>query len=166
MYEERFMRRAIELSKSALTTPGTKPFGGVVVKDGEIVGEGLNHSLEHFDPTSHGEVEAIRDACRRLRTLDLTGAHMYASTEPCALCVAAMVLTGFARLYYAASLDQAVRIQAKVKSGPGDPVIDPWTVRDEAGSPVDHRRIQSEQKMHTEAVGVLEEWAAQRTSVA
>ena len=97
MYEERFMRRAIELSKSALTTPGTKPFGGVVVKDGEIVGEGLNHSLEHFDPTSHGEVEAIRDACRRLRTLDLTGAHMYASTEPCALCVAAMVLTGFAQ---------------------------------------------------------------------
>jgi tRNA(Arg) A34 adenosine deaminase TadA len=50
-----------------LTTPGTKPFGGVVVKDGEIVGEGLNHSLEHFDPTSHGEVEAFRDACRRSR---------------------------------------------------------------------------------------------------
>jgi tRNA(Arg) A34 adenosine deaminase TadA len=163
MYEERFMRRAIELSKSALTTPGTKPFGGVVVKDGEIVGEGLNHSLEHFDPTSHGEVEAIRDACRRLRTLDLTGAHMYASTEPCTLCVAAMVLTGFVRLYYAASLDQAVRIQAKVKSGTGDPVIDPWTVRDEAGSPVDRRRIRSKQKLDAEAVGVLEQWAAQKT---
>jgi tRNA(Arg) A34 adenosine deaminase TadA len=78
---------------------------------------------------------------------------MYASTEPCALCVAAMVLTGFAELYYATSLDQAVRIQAGVKSGPGDPVIDPPTVRDEAGSPVDRRRIRSEQKMTTEAVG-------------
>ena len=166
MYEERFMRRAIELSRSALTRPGTKPFGGVVVKDGEIVGEGLNHSLEHFDPTSHGEVEAIRDACRRLRTLDLTGAHMYASTEPCALCVAAMVLTGFARLYYAASLDQAARIQAKVKSGPGDPVVDPWALRDEAGSPVDRRRIRSEQKLDAAAVGVLEEWAAQKKGVA
>jgi tRNA(Arg) A34 adenosine deaminase TadA len=159
MYEERFMRRAIELSKSALTTPGTKPFGGVVVKDGEIVGEGVNHSLEHFDPTSHGEVEAIRDACRRLRTLDLTGAHMYASTEPCALCVAAMVLTGFSRLYYAASLDQAVRVQATIVPEPGDPVIDPSAVREEAGSPIDRRRILSEQKMGAEAVSVLEEWA-------
>jgi tRNA(Arg) A34 adenosine deaminase TadA len=162
MYDERFMTRAIELSKSALTRPGTKPFGGVVVKDGQIVGEGLNHSLEHFDPTSHGEVEAIRDACRRLRTLDLTGAHMYASTEPCALCVAAMVLTGFTRLYYAASLDQAVRVQAKAKSDPGDPVIDPLAVRHEAGSPADQRRIQSEQRMGAEAVRVLEEWVAQR----
>jgi guanine deaminase len=165
MYEERFMRRAIELSESALTRPGTKPFGGVVVKDGEIVGEGLNHSLEHLDPTSHGEVEAIRDACRRLRTLDLTGAHMYASTEPCALCVAAMMLTGFAKLYYAASLDQAARIQARVRSGSGDPVIDPWAVRDEAGSPVDRRRIPSEQKLNAKAVRVLEEWAAQKTGV-
>ena len=128
--------------------------------------EGLNHSLEHFDPTSHGEVEAIRDACRRLRTLDLTGAHMYASTEPCALCVAAMVLTGFAELYYAASLDQAVRIQAGVKPGPGDPVIDPWTVRDEAGSAVDRRRMRCEQKMSAEAIGVLEQWTAQKTGVA
>ena len=110
-------------------------------------------------------MEAIRDACRRLRTLDLTGAHMYASTEPCALCVAAMVLTGFARLYYAASLDQAVRIQARVKSGPGDPVIDPSAVREEAGSPVDRRRIRCEQKLDAEAVGVLEKWAAQKTGV-
>ena len=87
---------------------------------------------------------------------------MYASTEPCALCVAAMVLTGFARLYYAASLDQAVRIQAKVKSGPGDPVIDPRAVREEAGSPGDRRRLRSEQKLDAEAVEVLEEWAAQK----
>jgi tRNA(Arg) A34 adenosine deaminase TadA len=91
---------------------------------------------------------------------------MYASTEPCALCVAAMVLTGFARLYYAASLDQAVHIQARVKSGAGDPVIDPWTVRDDAGSPVDRRRVRSEQKMSTEAVGVLEQWTAQKTGIA
>jgi len=166
MYEEHFMRRAIELSKGALTRPGTKPFGAVVVKDGKIVGEGLNQSLEHFDPTSHGEVEAIRDACRRLETLDLTSAQMYASTEPCALCVCAMVLTGFSRLYYAASLDQAVRVQATVVPEPGDPVIDPSAVREEAGSPVDRRRIRSEQKLDAEAVGVLEEWAARKTGEA
>ncbi|MET0333728.1 MAG: deaminase, partial [Rhizobacter sp.] len=68
MYDPRFMSRAIALSQEALTTPGTEPFGAVVVKDGAIVGEGFNHSLVHFDPTSHGEVEALRDACRKLKT--------------------------------------------------------------------------------------------------
>ena len=66
----------------------------------------------------------------------------------------------------AASLDQAVRIQAKVESGPGDPIVDPWALRDEAGSPVERRRIRSEQKLDAAAVGVLEEWAAQKKGVA
>jgi tRNA(Arg) A34 adenosine deaminase TadA len=61
---------AIELSKG-IDTPRHQAFGAVVAKGGKIVGEGLNQSLEHFDPTSHGEVEAIRDACRRLETLTL-----------------------------------------------------------------------------------------------
>src|SRR6188508_2387851 len=64
MYDEKFMRRAIELSAQSVDQPGTRPYGAVVVKDGKIVGEGLNHSPGTFDPTSHGEVEAIRDACR------------------------------------------------------------------------------------------------------
>ena len=92
-------------------------------------------------------MEAIRDACCPLETFDLAGAQMYASTEPCALCVCAMMLTGFSRLYYAASLDQAVRVQATVVPEPGDPVIDPSAVREEAGSPVDRRRIRSDQKL-------------------
>ena len=66
MYDEKFMRRAIELSAQALDKPGARPYGAVVVKDGTIVGEGLNQSAKNFDPTSHGEVEAIRDACRNL----------------------------------------------------------------------------------------------------
>ena len=96
MYDEKFMRRAIELSAQALDSAGARPYGAVVVKDGKIVGEGLNQSAKNFDPTSHGEVEAIRDACRNLKTTDLSGADLYTSCEPCSVCVATMIMAGIA----------------------------------------------------------------------
>src|SRR6056297_3472156 len=104
MYDETFLRRAIALSAEALETPGLEPFGAVIVKDGQIVGEGINRSVMNHDPTSHGETEAIRDACRKLETVDLRGCDLYSSCEPCALCVAAMQIVGVSRLYYAAGL--------------------------------------------------------------
>lgn len=73
MLDERFLRRAIALPCSAIGRPGSEPFAAVVVKDGAIVGEGLNHAAAHHDPTSHGETEATRDACRRLGILSLAG---------------------------------------------------------------------------------------------
>lgn len=106
MYEERFMRRAIALSAEALTRPGCEPFAAVVVREGRIVGEGINRSLLAHDPTSHGEIEAIRDACRNLASVYLRGCELYSSCEPCALCVAAIEIAGIARLYYAAGLAQ------------------------------------------------------------
>ena len=90
MYDEKFMRRAIELSAQAIEREGAWPYGAVVVKDGRVVGEGLNQSGKNFDPTSHGEIEAIRDACRKLGTTDLTETDLYSSCEPCPLCVSAM----------------------------------------------------------------------------
>lgn len=63
MYGERFMGRVVALSARALSAPWMEPFGAVVVPDGTIVGEGLNCARMHFDPTSHGEIEAIRSAC-------------------------------------------------------------------------------------------------------
>ena len=107
MYQEQFMKRAIALSAQALHTPGTEPFAALVVRDGVVVGEGFNHSVANFDPTSHGEIEAIRDACRKLQTVDLAGCELYTSCEPCALCVAAMRIAGIGQLYYAASLAQS-----------------------------------------------------------
>jgi guanine deaminase len=107
MYQEQFMQRALALSAQALAEPGTEPFGAVVVKDGAIVGEGFNHSVAHSDPTSHGEVEAIRDACRKLGTVSLAGCQLYTSCEPCAMCAAAMHIAGIGQLYYAASLAQS-----------------------------------------------------------
>ena len=153
MYDEKFMRRAIELSAQALDEPGARPYGAVVVKDGRIVGEGLNQSAKNFDPTSHGEVEAIRDACRNLKTTDLSGADLYTSCEPCSVCVATMLMAGIARMYYGATLDQSGRIVPRPKMPPP-----PALVRTQVGLPVEHRDMPAEVKLGDEAVAVLEAW--------
>jgi len=99
---EDFMRRAIAIAERSFDEPGTLPFGAVVVRDGEIIGEGLNRSIAASDPTSHGEVEAIRDACRRLAVTSVPGADLYTNCAPCHMCLATMYLSGIETLYYAA----------------------------------------------------------------
>jgi guanine deaminase len=153
MYDEKFMRRAIELSAQAIGAPGARPYGAVVVKDGQIVGEGFNQSGTNFDPTSHGEVEAVRDACRKLKTTDLTGTELYSSCEPCPLCVNAMLIAGVGKLYYAASLEQSGQIVKRGKA-PGIDVL-----RRESALPPSARAMPAEQKLDGEAVAVLEAWA-------
>jgi tRNA(Arg) A34 adenosine deaminase TadA len=96
---ETFMQRALEIARESLDEPGALPYAAVIVKDGRIVGEGLNRANGRCDPTSHGEVEAIRDACAKLGTLDLSGCDLYTTAEPCSMCVATMYLSGIARLY-------------------------------------------------------------------
>jgi tRNA(Arg) A34 adenosine deaminase TadA len=161
MYEEQFMARAIALSRRALEEPGSEPFGAVVVKDGAIVGEGLNRMWARLDPTSHGEVEAIRDACRRLGTLDLSGAAVYTSCEPCPMCVAAMIVSGIGSLYYGASLGQSGSILAALAARRRRPFTIE-AMRAEVGLPVEGRRMPAAQKRDGEAVAVLEAWVAQR----
>ncbi|WP_395348885.1 nucleoside deaminase [Variovorax sp. UC122_21] len=161
MYQERFMQRALALSAQALHEPGTEPFGAVVVKDGAIVGEGFNHSVAHHDPTSHGEVEAIRDACRKLGSVDLSGCELYTSCEPCAMCVAAMHIAGIAQLYYAASLAQSGEAFEGVTVAARHP-IDVEALRIESGATLAQRSLPAEQRMDGEAVRILAEWAATR----
>ena len=153
MYDEKFMRRAIELSTRALEQPGARPYGAVVVKDGRIVGEGLNQAAKNFDPTSHGEVEAIRDACRNLKTTDLSGADLYTSCEPCSVCVATMLMAGIGRMYYGATLEQSGRIVPRPPMPPR-----PEIVRTQVGLPVEKREMPAEVKLGNEALAVLEAW--------
>ena len=159
MYDEKFMCREIELSATALGTPGVRPYGAVVVKDGKIVGEGLNEAAKKFDPTSHGEVEAVRDACRNLRTTDLTGAELYTSCEPCSVCVSIMIMAGISRMYYGASLEQSAAVVPRPKMPP------PTTlVREQVGRPVDQRdMLPAEVKLSGEAIAVLKAWVKQKT---
>ena len=156
MGDEGFMERAIEISRTALDKPGAAPFGAVVVRDGVIVGEGLNHAAGRFDPTSHGEVEAVKDACRRLGTLVLSDCDLYTSCEPCAMCVATMRIAGIRTLVYAASLAQAAPAIARAMT----PTIDTDDLRSEAGLPVDKRKMRSSQMMAEQAIAILNEWAA------
>ena len=153
MYDERFMRRAIALSEQALGEPGVGPFAAVIVRDGAIVGEGLNRSRARFDPTSHGEVEAIRDACGRLKTVDLSGCDLYTTCEPCTMCVATMLIAGIGRMYYGASAQQSGAIVARFRAIGSD------DLRCEVGLPIGERRMPAEQKLAAEAMTVLEKWA-------
>src|SRR4051794_26780377 len=152
MYDEKFMRRAIELSSESIDKPGTRPYAAVVVKQREIVGEGLNRSTGNFDPTSHGEVEAIRDACRNLKTLELTGCDLYTSAEPCSMCVSTMLVAGIARMYYGASIAQSDSVFPRL------PRLRPELVRAQIALPVEKRAMPAEQKLDGEAVAVLEAW--------
>lgn len=163
MFDPSFMQRAIELSAQALSTPGTEPFGAVVVQDGRIVGEGFNHSVARWDPTSHGEIEAVRDACRNLKTVNLSGCQLYSSCEPCALCVAAMHIAGIERLFYAVTLEQSGQAFEGVSHADRHP-IDCEALRVEAGAPPSARRLAGEQHLPEQALVVLKAWAAQRVA--
>ena len=103
-----FIRRAIELSAIGAKEGGA-PFGAVVVKDGKIVGEGHNLVVRSRDPSAHGEVVAIRDACKNLGTENLAGCEMYTSCEPCAMCTSAIWFSRFDKLYYANCLQDTVK---------------------------------------------------------
>jgi len=79
-------------------------YGAVVVKDGKIVGEGISNALVKPDPTAHGEVEAIRDAARRLGTHDLSGCEIYSTAKPSPMCETACYWARFSRIYYGAAI--------------------------------------------------------------
>jgi guanine deaminase len=104
------MRRAIELARHGMNSGCGGPFGAVVVKDGQIIGEGWNRVLSHHDPTAHGEVTAIRDACSRLGDHVLEGAEIYTTGEPCPMCLGAIYWSRIRRIYYGFSITDAASI--------------------------------------------------------
>ncbi|WP_181701509.1 nucleoside deaminase [Chthonobacter albigriseus] len=146
----KFMRRAIEISRDEMRASKAAPFGCVIVKDGEIVGEGVNRVVENHDPTSHGEVEAIRDAGRKLGTWDLSGCELYTSCQPCELCVAAMFWARITKMYYASTLKDAEEVCGFD--------LEPLTtlVRHDVH---DRALLKAEPMLREEALVVLREWA-------
>jgi guanine deaminase len=105
---EVFMRRAIALSRENAADAGG-PFGAVVVLGGRVVGEGANRVTATLDPTAHAEIVAIRAACATLGRFDLRGCELYASCEPCPMCLAAAYWGRVDRLYHAADRVDAAR---------------------------------------------------------
>lgn len=104
-----FLRRAIRLATENVTSGRGGPFAAVVVRDGEIVGEGVNTVTASLDPTAHGEVNAIRAAARALGSFSLAGCELYTSCEPCPMCLAACHWARLDRVFYGASAEDAAR---------------------------------------------------------
>lgn len=108
MTKQTFMERAVELAKENVNNGG-EPFGAVVVKDGKIIGEGVNRVRATNDPTAHAEIEAIREACQALGTTDLSDCELYASGEPCPMCLSTMYWANFKKAYIAYTVEDAAK---------------------------------------------------------
>lgn len=104
-----FLRRTIALAVQNVNFGGGGPFAAVIVRDGNIVGEGVNTVTTANDPTAHGEVNAIRAACKAMGTFSLAGCELYTSCEPCPMCLAASYWARIDAIYYGASAADAAR---------------------------------------------------------
>lgn len=105
-----FMKNAIEEAKIGITNHHGGPFGTVIVKDGKIIASDHNRVLVNDDPTCHGEVAAIRDACDILDTHDLTGCTLYTTGEPCHMCLCACMWANIDKVYYGCTIEDNASI--------------------------------------------------------
>ena len=163
--QEKFMTRAIEIARRSIDTPGTLPYGAVIVRDGEIIGEGLNRSAAACDPTSHGEVEAIRDACRRLSLTSLEGADLYTSAEPCSMCVAAMYQAGIQRLFYAGAASDSAAFFARLSEHDGKWArrLSSQELRHQVGLRIEQRDMPAKQLLAEDMIAVFDAFIARHT---
>jgi guanine deaminase len=106
-----FLREAIDLSIRNVESGNGGPFGAIVVKDGKVIGKGVNNVTSHKDPTAHAEVVAIREACQFLNDHQLTGCEIYCSCEPCPMCLGAIYWARPDRIYFANTKEDAAAIQ-------------------------------------------------------
>ena len=140
------MQRAIELSIESINSGGG-PFGSVVAKDNEIISEGMNRVTVNNDPTAHGEITAIRQACMKLNTFDLSGYELYSNCEPCPMCLSAIYWSHIDKVYYANTRDDAHKIDFL------DPII-----YKELQKTNEEKKIQMVQMMRKEGLKAFEIW--------
>lgn len=103
--DTKFLQLAIEKAKESLVIGGF-PAGAIVVKNGEVVGEGVSIGNKLNDPTAHGEMTSIRDACKNLKTSDLSDCVLYASMQPCLMCLGATMWSAIPKIVYACSKEK------------------------------------------------------------
>ncbi len=144
--EIKFMREAIRLADESVERGGG-PFGAVIVKDGEIIAGSANSVTLLNDPTAHAEVNAIREACRRLGTFSLEGCTIYSSCEPCPMCLGAIYWAGISRIYYANTRKDAAAIN----------FADDF-IYDELARPLDQRTLPIIPLLRDEAQHTFRHW--------
>jgi len=141
-----FMKRAIELSIKSVNTGGG-PFGCVIVKGGKIVAEGSNKVTSTNDPTAHGEIVAIRDACKKLNDFNLQGSELYSTCEPCPMCLSAIYWARINKIYYANTREDARKID-----------FDDSLIYSEFKKNINERKIPMIQMMRNEALEAFQLW--------
>ena len=141
-----FMQRAIELSIESINSGGG-PFGSVIVKDEKIISEGMNRVTVDNDPTSHGEIVAIRNACKKLNTFNLSNCSLYSSCEPCPMCMSAIYWSRIGKVYYANTRDDAKKIN-----------FDDSLIYSEIPKKNEDKKILMKQIMRNEALKAFDLW--------
>ena len=144
--KNKFMQRAIELSKESINSGGG-PFGSVIVKDDKIISEGINRVTVNNDPTAHGEIVAIRNACKELNTFNLSNCSLYSSCEPCPMCMSAIYWSRIGKVYYANTRDDAKKIN-----------FDDSLIYSEISKKNEDRKIPIKQMLRDEALKAFELW--------
>lgn len=141
------MRRAIQLAHEGMNTNSGGPFGAVIVKNNSIIAEGCNGVTSTNDPTAHAEVVAIRKACEKLHSFQLTGCTIYTSCEPCPMCLGAIYWARPERVVYGCDRQDAADIS-----------FDDQFIYDEIQLNIEDRKIPFQQILRNEAVTVFEAW--------
>lgn len=149
------LARAVSLSRSHMDTGAGGPFGSVVVLDGQVVGEGWNQVTSTNDPTAHAEVVAIRQACRTLGSFSLQGATLYASCEPCPMCLASAYWARVSRIVFANTREEAAAIG-----------FDDQLLYDEIPKPIEERQIPTLHAPSDEAKDVFRAWLSKADKIA
>src|SRR6478672_1004277 len=143
----KFMTEAIQLAVEGVAAGRGGPFGAVVVKEGQIVGRGCNEVTSKNDPTAHAEIVAIREAGKALGLFHLTGCELYATCEPCPMCLAAIYWARIDRYYFGCTAQDAAAIE----------FADAF-IHHELGVPPAERTIPAIGLMRSEAMAAFEAW--------
>jgi guanine deaminase len=145
--ENIFLERAIELSRNGMQQGSGGPFGCIIVKNEEIIGEGYNLVIAVNDPTAHAEIVAIRQACQKLNSFQLTGCEIYTSCEPCPMCLGAIYWARPKRVIYANTRFDAANIE-----------FDDEFIYQEINTDILRRQIPFVHEPHPSALKVFEDW--------
>ena len=142
-----FMKRAIELSIESVKKGGG-PFSAVIVdQNDKIIAEGSNKVTSTNDPTAHGEIVAIREACKKLNNFNLSGFKIFSTAEPCPMCLSAIYWARIDKIYYANTREDAKKID-----------FDDSLIYSEITKNINERKISMEQIMREEALKAFELW--------
>lgn len=146
--QKAFMQEAIKLAMSNVESGQGGPFGAVIVKNGKIIARGANEVTRSNDPTAHAEVVAIRKACAELHSFQLEGCELYASCEPCPMCLGAIYWARPDKIYFAATKEDAAAVN-----------FDDQFIYEEIAKPVSERRLFTRQMLREEALDAFRRWA-------